>query len=245
MDNIMNARVTSITGIDDAIISMYMSKRNFTEKLESEIREVCDDVLDRRGFIKENCNKANLDKFNEWLNKVLKIGRRHITILRYINIGMTVTGIHRAGQDDIDAHAKRFDNRFIRSSTRLANFENGEMSEFYIGKIIPTNEALDFLGVHTPNTFVRDGKTYVKSVNGYIQEEYIDDKDVRRGLYMLSIPSNFVAQINLCEWGHVFKERNKNGGANPEVKKFAEMITSNISEMFPQITRDYILSIQN
>ena len=62
---------------------------------------------------------------------------------------------------------------------------------------------------------------------------------------MLSIPSNFVSKINLCEWGHVFSERNANGGANPEVKEWAEEITKQITAMHKQITREYILSIEN
>ena len=81
--------------------------------------------------------------------------------------------------------------------------------------------------------------------NGYVKEEYKNNKDVKRGLYMLSIPSNFVSKINLCEWGHVFKERNLNGGANPEVKEWAEEVTRQITSMHRQITRDYILTIEN
>ena len=89
------------------------------------------------------------------------------------------------------------------------------------------------------------GNTYVKSTNGYVKEEYKDNKDVKRGLYMLSIPSNFVSNINLCEWGHVFGERNEDGGANPEVKQWAELVMKQITDMHSQITRDYVLSIEN
>ena len=89
------------------------------------------------------------------------------------------------------------------------------------------------------------GDIYVKSTNGYVKEEYKNNKDVKRGLYMLSIPSNFVSKINLCELGHVFKERNQNGGANPEVKQWAEMVTEKITEFHNQINRDYVLTIEN
>ena len=51
-------------------------------------------------------------------------------MLDFVTISVTVEGIHRAGQDDWDAHAKRFDNRIIRSSTRLADFSEGEMSDY-------------------------------------------------------------------------------------------------------------------
>ena len=62
---------------------------------------------------------------------------------------------------------------------------------------------------------------------------------------MLSIPSNFVSKINLCEWAHVFKERNENGGANPEVKIWAEEVMKQITNFHSQITRDYVLTIEN
>ena len=65
------------------------------------------------------------------------MGRKHITVLRYIDISIMTEGLHRAGQDDIDAHARRFDNRIIRSSTRLAEFSDGEMSDY-----IPTDDEI-------------------------------------------------------------------------------------------------------
>ena len=146
---------------------------------------------------------------------------------------------------DIDAHARRFDNRIIRNSTRLADFSDGEMSDNYKGKIIPTDEALNILNIDIPDSFEFMGRTYYKSPNGYVKEEYKDNRDVKRGLYMLSIPSNFISKINLCEWGHVFKERNENGGANPEVKEWAEEVMKQITDMHNQITRNYVLSIEN
>ena len=154
-------------------------------------------------------------------------------------------GIHRGGQDDIDAHARRFDNRIIRSSTRLAEFSDGEMSDYYRGKIIPTDEAMKILNIDIPDSFEFMGRIYYKSPNGYIKDEFQNDKDVKRGLYMLSIPSNFISKINLCEWGHVFRERNKDGGANPEVKQWAEDVMNQITNIHYQITREYVLSIQN
>lgn len=241
----MNVKVNSITGFEDAFVAMYMSKRTWTPELDKEIRSTCDAVLDRNGRIIDDCDAANLEKFNKWLEMLLRMGRKHITILRYIDISIMTEGIHRAGQDDLDSHARRFDNRIIRSSTRLAEFSDGEMSEYYKGKIIPTDEILNYLNIDIPETIEFMGRTYQKSVNGYIKEGYQNDKDVKRGLYMLSIPSNFISKINLCEWGHVFKERNKDGGANPEVKLWAEYVMDQITQFHNQITRDYVLSIQN
>ena len=241
----MNITVNSITGFEDAFVAMYISKRSWTPELDKEIRAVCDDVLDRHGFIKLSCDVESLEKFNNWLEMLLRMGRKHITVLRYIDISIMTEGLHRAGQDDVDAHARRFDNRIIRSSTRLAEFSDGEMSDFYKGKIIPTDQALEILNINIPNSFEFMGRTYYKSPNGYVKEGFEKNKDVKRGLYMLSIPSNFISKINLCEWGHVFKERNQNGGANPEVKEWAEEVMRQITSYHEQITRDYVLTIEN
>lgn len=241
----MNVTVNSITGFEDAFVAMYMSKRTWTPELDKDIRTTCDAVLDRNGRIVENCSADNLEKFNKWIEMLLRMGRKHITVLRYIDISIMTEGIHRAGQDDIDAHARRFDNRIIRSSTRLAEFSDGEMSDYYKGKIIPTDEALKILSIDIPETFEFMGRTYYKSPNGYVKEGFQSNKDVKRGLYMLSIPSNFISKINLCEWGHVFGERNEDGGANPEVKEWAERAMKQISNIHHQITREYVLSIEN
>lgn len=241
----MNITVNSITGFEDAFVAMYISKRSWTPELDKEIRDVCNDVLDRHGFIKLSCDVESLEKFNNWLEMLLRMGRKHITVLRYIDISIMTEGLHRAGQDDVDAHARRFDNRIIRSSTRLAEFSDGEMSDFYKGKIIPTDQALEILNINIPDSFEFMGRTYYKSPNGYVKEGFEKNKDVKRGLYMLSIPSNFISKINLCEWGHVFKERNQNGGANPEVKEWAEEVMRQITSYHEQITRDYVLTIEN
>ena len=242
----MKVKVNSITGFEDAFVAMYISKRSWTPELDKEIRETCRMVLGRDGSVNPASYKNSLEKFNNWLSMLLKMGRKHITVLRYIDISIMTEGIHRAGQDDIDAHARRFDNRIIRSSTRLAEFEEGEVSEYYKDKIITDSKALKcVLGVDMPDEIKYEGNKYIKVPNGYVKEEYKNNKDVKRGLYMLSIPSNFIAKINLTEFGHVFKERNENGGANPEVKEWAESTMSQITDFHNQITRDYVLSIEN
>ena len=242
----MKVTVNSMTGFEDAFVAMYISKRSWTQELDAEIRDVCDSVLDRRGRIVYNCDVKNLNKFNNWLSMLLRMGRKHITVLRYIDISIMTEGIHRAGQDDIDAHAKRFDNRIIRSSPRLAEIEENEVSEYNKDKIITDAKALKIvLGIDMPSEITYEGYKYVKSPNGYVREEYKNNKDVKRGLYMLSIPSNFISKINLTEFSHVFKERNEDGGANPEVKEWAESTVRQITEFHSQITRDYVLSIEN
>lgn len=241
----MNIKVNSITGFEDAFVAMYISKRTWTQELDKEIRDVCNSVLDRNGHIIKDCDSAKLEKFNKWLSMLLRMGKKHITVLRYIDIAIMTEGLHRAGQDDVDAHARRFDNRIIRSSTRLAEFGDNEMSDYYKGKIITTDEMLKNLGIEIPKEIEYMGRKYTKTPNGYVKEGYENNKDVKRGLYMLSIPSNFVSKINLCEWGHVFKERNENGGANPEVKQWAEEVMKQITNYHNQITREYVLTIEN
>ena len=241
----MKVTVKSITGFYEAFVSMFMSKRTWTPELDREISRVCDSVLEKNGDIKFNPNMYDLEKFNKWLSMLLRMGKKHITILRYLDIAIMTEELHRAGQDDVDSHARRFDNRIIRNSTRLATFEDGEVSDYYKGKIITDGQACKILGYNLPYSIVRNGKKYVKSTNGYVLEEYKDNKDVKRGLYMLSIPCNFISKINLCEWGHVFKERCDDGTANPEVKRWAEEVMAQITDFHNQITRDYVLSIEN
>ena len=241
----MKVAVKSITGFYEAFVSMFMSKRTWTPELDREIEAVCDMVLKPNGDLRFNNDIENYDKFCKWLNMLLRMGKKHITVLRFIEITIMTEGLHRAGQDDVDSHARRFENRIIRNSTRLADFKDGEKSTYYKDKILTDGEACKILNFNLPDEIEHNGKIYVKSTNGYVLKEYKDNKDVKRGLYMLSIPCNFISKINLCEWGHVFKERCADGTANPEVKEWAEEIMAQITDFHRQITRDYVLSIEN
>lgn len=95
----MNVKVNSITGFEDAFIAMFISKRTWTPKIDREIRSTCFSVLDKNGNIVSGCNQEKLEKFNKWLSMLLRMGRKHITVLRYIDISIMTEGIHRAGQD--------------------------------------------------------------------------------------------------------------------------------------------------
>lgn len=240
----MKIYVNEINGIADSIVSLFMSKRTWTRENELEIRKICDNVLDRQGKILKDADLEDLDKYNAWMDSLVKFGWRHITMLRFIDISVTVEGLHRAGQDDWDSHAARFNNRIIRNSTRLADF-GYEMSDWYQDKIIPTDSALELLGISAPETITRNGETYVKTINGYIKEDMKNNSDVKRGLYMLSIPSNFIFRVNLTEWAHVYKERNMKGSANPEVKMCCEAIADQIEEFQPKLNRDLFDKIKN
>lgn len=241
----MRVFLNKITGVEDAIISMFMSKRTWTPELNQKIIDVCDECLDRDGrYFPANASDESVSLFEGWMSSLIRFGRKHITMLRFIDFSVTVEGLHRGGQDDWDSHAKRFDNRIIRSSTRLATFDN-EMSSYYEDKIVPTDIALAALGIVTPDKIVYEGKTYVKAVNGYILEEFKDSKDVKRGLYMLSIPSNFIFKCNVTEYAHVYKERNEDGSANPEVKELCEEIVDKIEFRFPWVNRELLDGIEN
>ena len=227
----MRVILNSIDGIPDAIEAMYFTKRTWNMALHNQIREEC-------------AKEIKSEQFNKWLDMVCKMTRRHITVGKFIDLSFIVIGLHRGGQDDWDSHAKRFDNRIIRSSTRLATYGN-EKSDWYKNKILTTDEALDILEIKSPDTIEYNGKQYVKTINGYILEEYKDNKDVKRGLYMLSIPSNFIFRINLTEFSHVYKERNELGTANPEVKECAESCLREINSIYPQFNKELMFSIKN
>ena len=243
----MEVYLNRIDGWDDAIISMFLSKRTLTRELELDIRRevaTCTNSNPEVGPVGMLVNPT--EKLNDWLTKLFKWAPIHITMGRFLDLSFTVYGLHRAGQDDVDAHAMRMNNRIIRSSTRLADFSHGEMSTYYQNKIIPTDMALAVLGISTPDEFEYDGATYVKGVNGYILKGMENNKDVKRGLYMLSIPSNFIFKINLTEYAHVYKERNDNSGANPEVKICIESATSALEEASAGlINRELLLKVKN
>jgi hypothetical protein len=244
----MEVHLNRVDGIDDAIISMFLSKRTLTREMEMDIRQEVASYS--RHFPKDGEPVGSLlelsEKLDDWLKKLFKWGVRHYTMLRFIDLSFTVYGLHRAGQDDLDAHAMRMNNRIIRSSTRLADFSMGETSEYYSDKIIPTDVALAYLGITTPEELEHEGKTYVRAANGYILKGMENDKDVKRGLYMLSIPSNFIFRIQLTEFAHVFKERNIYGTANPEVKRAVESMADQLDAATNRFAnRDLLLAIKN
>ena len=240
----MKVYLNEITGIADAITSMYFSKRTWSRAKEDEIRTVCNNVLSSDGCFIGTGSEAENNAYTGWMATLVKWGCIHPTMLRFIDLSFTVEGLHRAGQDDWDAHAKRFNNRIIRSSTRLAEF-GAELSSWYQGKVIPTDTALELLGINLPETTTREGIPFVRTTGGYIREDLADDKDVKRGLYTLGIPSNFTYKVDVVEFAHVYKERNVNGTAHPEVKELCERSTDLIQEYQPWFNRELLLAIKN
>lgn len=238
----MKVYLNEISGLWQAIVSMYMSKRSWTRERELRLMECYDGMYDKFG--KRNPD-IEFESFNDALNKLFKWAPKHITMTRFLDFSFTIEGLHRGAQDDFDAHAKRLENRILRSSTRLAKFGGDEKSDWYKGKILTTDEALKHMDVNLPAEMMVDGKNYVKTANGYVLEEYANDKDVLRGLYMLSIPSNFTCRVNCTEFAHILKERDKNGHAHPELQECVEEMLRLIQNEIPQLTREWFYSVRN
>lgn len=243
----MKVILNEINGIADAIVALYISKRTWNKELDYEIRKTVEIATDRKGYFQNKLiDDVTRNKFEHWINLLLQWSKVHITLAKFIDLSFTVEGLHRGGQDDWDSHAKRFDNRIVRSSTRLSNYNEHEKSEYYKDKILTMNEAINLLNINVPNKFQDSGGiTWVKSGNGYIREDLKENKDIKRGLYMLSIPSNFIFRVNLMEFSHIYKERNKNGSANPEVKECCEKCMSEINRFQPFITSDWMMATKN
>lgn len=239
----MKVYLNEVTGLADALVSMYMSKRTWTRELEEQIRYDCK-ILDTYRDYELEIPKVVKERENKRIESFCKFAWKHITMLDFITLSVTVEGLHRAGQDDWDAHAYRFNNRIIRSSTRLADFGEDEMSDFYKDKIIPTETALEMLGIEIPQTIERDGRTFVSAQGGYVRDDLKNNRDAKRGLYRMCIPSNFIFKINLAQWAHVYKMRNKNGTANPEVKEVAERIQDAVEEILPWFDREFIKKVE-
>ena len=246
----MNVNIIEFSGFNAAFASMFMSKRTWTPELQSEINDVVNNVIDNRGFINYDVNNYDYEKFNNWLDMLVKISTKHITLGRFISFSCIVEGLHRGAQDDFDSHAKRLENKIIRNSTRLATFDGDEKSEFYKDKILLLDEAVKILSeqginVNLPECINCDDVKYVKTTNGYINEKYINNKDVKRGLYPLCIPSNFVFECNLTEWAHIVKERGLTSHAHPELIKMVDDVNTELFNHYPQFTTDWFMSIKN
>lgn len=232
--------LNEITGVADALVSMYMSKRTWTPDMDEKIRDMW--KVYTAGYLIPGLSEITVE-IDKLIDTFCKYAWKHTTMLDFITISVTVKGLHRAGQDDWDAHACRYNNRIIRSSTRLADFDEGEMSDFYKGKILPTEMALGVMGITLPLTLTFGDQMYVKTEGGYIREDLKDNRDVKRGLYRLCIPSNFIFKCNLAQWAHVYRMRNASGTANPEVKEVAEKIQDALQEKLPWFDREFMQKV--
>lgn len=250
----MDVYLNKISGYASAMDTMYQSKRSWTRELERYLYRIEKVATQWDGSLInksanfddwKDCEHTRYHKdFHTNLQKLCNIGKKHITLLRFIDLEFTVDGIHRGAQDDFDAHAKRLDNRIVRASTRLSEF-GSETSSWYSGKIIPFDRVLAYLEVDVPDTFNLYGVNFVRTTNGYIREDLKDDMDVKRGLYMLSIPSTFTAKCNITEFAHIVKLRDKTSHAAPELREMIESLLAQIEDMCPYFTRELFYAIEN
>lgn len=239
----MKVYLNEISGLWNAIDSMYMSKRSWSRDRETEIKGLYCMCFDRWGKRAPVTDEYE-EQMNDLLKRLFKWAPRHITMTRFLDFAFSVEGLHRGAQDDFDSHAKRLENRILRSSTRLATY-GAEKSDWYKGRILTTDEVLEAEGVKMPERYYHFGVPYVRAVNGYVREDLAKDKDTLRGLYMLSIPSNFIFRVNCTEFAHVLKERDKNGHAHPELQGCVEQMLELIHNEIPQLTREWFYSVKN
>ena len=245
----MEVYINEIRGLADAICTLYLSKRNLSRDKEVHIRKVVNSMIDSDGlttpFISSEAQSLYAAEFDEYIKKISEWGVKHHTLLKYLDFSCSVYGLHRGAQDDFDSHAERLDSRIVRSSTRLAKYGPGEKSDFYKGKIITTDEALEILGITVPDTLEVDDVIYKRAVNGYVRYEMRNDHDVLRGLYMLSIPSNFIFRCNIIQFAHIVAMRDKNSHAAPELREMIEKIISQLTTYTGGlITRKFLYEIE-
>lgn len=255
----MQFRLMNISGVDDAIISLFMSKRSYTPELADEIRANVRFHSDPYGRIQipegTTCD-PDTEQFANWLTKITKYGaqlgykRNHETMLRFIDLSIETIGLHRGAQDDLDAHAQRMNNRIVRSSTRLARFSGGERSDFYKGKILTAGEMAERcclvtlpqeLDVCVPeDVYKKLGETIRTEhwkFNGYayVRGDVYDDQDVQRGTYPLEIPSNCIWRCDFVNLKHIYSMRHLYSHANPELKDGIEQLADQVERDLPVI----------
>lgn len=239
----MKVYLNEINGLWAAIDAAYFSKRSWTREKEEEILQLYMRNFDRFGMRRRELIQFDPEMM-DLMDMLFRWSKSHITLGKFLDFSFTVEGLHRGAQDDFDSHAKRLDNRIVRSSTRLAKFGN-EKSEWYQGKILSTDEALQLMDIPKPAEIVIDGVTYVSCTNGYVREDLKDNKDVLRGLYMLSIPSNFIFKCNCTEFAHIVNERDEFSHAAPELRLMIEECKRLLQNEIPHLTTEWYRSVKN
>lgn len=240
----MRVYLNEISGLWQAIISMYMSKRTWSRSKEETTKKLYSRLYDGFGLHRDMVDARDAVEMDKQIRILLKWAPIHITMTKFLDFSFSVEGLHRGGQDDLDSHAKRMDNRILRSSTRLATY-GAAKSDWYKDKILTTDEALELQGIKLPEELCINGIEYVRAVNGYVRKGAEEDKDVKRGLYMLSIPSDCTFRINCSEFAHLLKQRDMNSHAHPELKLAVEMMLAQIQQHIPQLTREWFYSVEN
>lgn len=272
----MEFKLYKAEGYETAIMALRMSKGKFSswEKAQ-EIQDLVYAVTDSQGFLNyktEHAMKADyiLDGRDIKHNKVTGVydldvaefkrllgltfnnamkDFNHHTLMRYIDLTFFTDGLHRGAQDDLDAHAMRFNNRITRFSTRLAEISENVLSEWYEDKVIPIYEAAQLWNededdeqekIHLPETLETTKGTFKLTPFGYILERFAQvpaknglAKDVQRGGMFIGMASDAVWKISLDELRYVYYMRGKLTKANPELRLGLEQLADQIEASIP------------
>jgi hypothetical protein len=171
----------------------------------------------------------------------------HHTLMKYIDISFFTEGLHRGGQDDLDAHAPGFNNRITRFSTRLAEIPEPKLSEWYTDKVITFYEAEKHILSQMepgsrlfPQEIEVGGEIYKYTPFGYMHEKYASIphtnglyKDVQRGLIPIGQAGPALWKTDLWNLRYIYFRRSKLTKANPELKLGMEQLADQIEASIP------------
>lgn len=215
-------------------------------KNEKDFREEAEIFLDNESEIRSyiNAKMSISENILSDLNKLAKWGAGvgldawiddgHETILRYIDLSFVGENLGYGTVADLDSHVARMNNRMIRSSSRIAKYDQDERSEWYVGRICSIEDMLETFGKSAPNSFVNsEGKVFIKTPNGYVVEGEETDGDARRGNYPLCIPMQCIFNVNLYDLRHIYMRRNKYTHATPELKNAIEDLADQVEQAIP------------
>jgi hypothetical protein len=260
----MEFKLFKVSGYEEAIMSLRMSKGKFYSwETALDVQRLVYALTDQQGFLageEEYDNKlqilaglpgkltgnyeADVAEFERLLGLTFNnaMGQfKHHTLMKYIDVSFFTEGLHRGAQDDLDAHAIAFNNRITRFSTRLAEIDDNQLSDWYQGKIIPLYEAIEYFeNVELPKKITSYGETFILTPFGYVLEKYAQvpaknglAKDVQRGGMLLGMESNAIWKTDLFNLRYVYKMRSKLTKANPELKVGMEQLADQIEKYIP------------
>lgn len=195
----MDFKLLKISGYEEAILSLRMSKGKFYSwEKAKEIQQLVYAVTDEQGFLNDGTGYSiKLKTMSGWFNNPKLTGdyrtdvaeferllgltmnnamgeQKHHTLMKYIDISFITEGLHRGAQDDLDAHAIGFNNRITRFSTRLAEIDDVKLSEWYEDKVIPFKEAAELLEIadEFPDYLNVHGNEFKLTPFGYVLDKF-------------------------------------------------------------------------
>lgn len=187
--------------------------------------------------------RQDMEEFFRLLSLVLDNAmgtHKHHTLMKYIDVSFFTLGLHRGAQDDLDAHAMGFNNRITRYSTRLAEINDVELSEWYQDKVIPLHSAMEHVGHDLPGQIEIGENVFKYTPFGYVLERFADMspksglyKDVHRAGMPLGMESHAIWKTDLFNLRYIYKMRSKLTKANPELKEGMEQLADQIEELIP------------